>query len=518
MAVINVSISYLEEKTGIKKEEMCRVLGELGFPNEFDEKTFSVEVTPNRPDCYLVGGIIRVLNSYLGKNKDKYVCEKSEYVIKTEKNIKKIRPHISACVVKNIKLTEEEIQMFIDAQEKMHDTFGRKRKKLAIGVHNLDVVGFPLIYGCVKEFQFVPLDFKEKMPIGQILLKHPKGLEYGHLVLKGKYPLIYEEIENKVVSFPPIINEERTKLKEGVKNIFIEVTGTHKESVESAVNIICCSMKDLGGEIYSVKIDNNTHPKLEYRKEKIKRNKINRILGKKLTEKQIKESLEKMGYIIKNDEILMPPFRADIISYIDIIEDVAIGFGYNNFAPRVPDFYSGGKYGLESIRREKLCEIMSGLGFIEVVNPILVESGEADVAIKITNPCTCDVGFIRNNIFNSILKNLTENKMKGIPQKIYEVGIVYSGGQQKKKISFAVMDKEIDFNDIKSVVQSILFEMNLEKEIRFENKIDSNRYKSNRAASIINNGDRIGEFGEISKKILSGLGIEFSVGFFEMEI
>ncbi len=515
MAVINVDASYLEKKTNKKREEIGRILGLLGLPNELDGEKFVIEVTPNRPDCYLAQGIIRVINSYFKKN-EKYKCKDLDYLIKVEKNIKKIRPYISACVIKNVELNDNEIEMLIDAQEKMHDTFGRKRKKLAIGIHNLDVINFPLIYGCVKEFNFTPLDFENRMSIGEILEKHPKGIEYEKLVLKGKYPLIYEENSKEVISFPPIINEERTKLKKGVKNIFIEVTGTHKESVESAMNILCCSIKDIGGEIYFVKINDEKHPKLEYKKEKINKNKINKVLGLKLNEKEISSALEKMGYFIEGKTILIPPYRADIINYIDIIEDIAIGYGYENFKPTIPDFYCSGVLGKKSIMEKQIREIMNGLGFIEVMNTVLVDKPATDKAIKIINPCTLDVAYLRDNLFESIMRNLNDNKMKGIPQKIYEIGIDYEDRIERKKISFGIMDKKIDFNEIKSFSQKIIFELGLKDKISFE-KLESNKFNEG-AASLFFGKEKIGEFGEVSKKELERRNIEFEIGFFEMNI
>lgn len=511
VAVVNAKINYLEEKTKLKKEKIKETLEVIGFPCEISEDSFWIEITPNRPDCYLVQGIIRTINSFMGKKKKRYKAKKAEYRISVDSSVEKVRPYISSCVVKNITINDDELEQLIDAQEKMHETMGRKRKKLAIGVHNLDVIEFPLKYKAVKEYGFVPLEFSEKMTIEDILEKHPKGVEYAHLVEKGKYPLIYEKKSGDVVSFPPIINEDRTKLDKKTKNILIEITGMHKESVENAVCILACSLQDLGGEIYEVKVNNEKHPKLDYKKERIKLKEINRILGCDFSKQDIKKYLEKMGYFV-GGKIEVPPFRGDIIDYIDIVEDVAIGRGYEEFEPTIPNFFTSGKMTKRTKKEKEIRDIMNGMGFIEITTPLLINKKSN---LKVINPCSVDYGYVREELMDSVLEVLEMNKMKGIPQKIYEIGVSYDNKKEKRKVAFVVMSNKVDFNEIRGILQTFVKEVDWKVDMRKE---QDKRYKKDKCAKIFNGKKEIGIMGEITKNFLEEKNIGFEVGYCEIEL
>jgi phenylalanyl-tRNA synthetase beta chain len=104
------------------------------------------------------------------------------------------------------------------------------------------------------ELSFVPLDTDERMDLAEILERHPKGKAYAW-TLEGmkKYPIILDRNKN-VLSFPPIINGNLTRLSESTRNIFIDVTGTEQKAVNQALNILVTSILDRGGKAYTVEI------------------------------------------------------------------------------------------------------------------------------------------------------------------------------------------------------------------------------------------------------------------------
>jgi len=524
MTVLRINIKYLERKTKLKKNEIIDCLELVGFPTEIEENNFWIEITPNRPDCYLVEGIIRVINSFVNlKNKiykkENDPDENKKYLINVNKNVKKTREFISACVIKGLNINSEELEWLIDAQEKIHETVGRNRKKIAIGIHNLDILSFPLEYKIVNKYSFVPLGFDEEMNIEDILIKHPKGKKYAHLIKKGEYPIIFEKNGGGVVSFPPIINADMTKLKKGTKNIFIEITGTHKETVENTINILACSLADLGGKIYPVKINNEIHPKLEYKEEEIKIKKINGLLGKEFTEEEVGKYLKKMGYFILKKEnkkiIKIPPYRNDILNYVDIIEDVAIGFGYENFDATIPNIYTVGKYDEITKRENKIREILNGMGFLEIVTQIL---GKNESKLKIINPCNEEYKYVRENLFDSSMKTILSNKMKGVPQKIYEIGKVYENKLEKNKLAMAIIDKKVDFNKIRGVLQTYMREIGSKYMIE---KKERNEFENGKCGVISfgkGKDKKEGIVGIINEEYRKKIGIEFEIGYCELEI
>lgn len=231
----------------------------LGVDVEYiDNQKIVMEVFPNRPDMLGIEGFARALRGVMDieTGLPEYETTDSGITLYVEPSVKEIRPYISAGVVKNVSLTEESLISLMNIQEKLHITHGRNRKKVAIGVHDLSKVTPPFVYKAVnpKEISFVPLDADICMSLTDILEKHPKGVAYAGILKEfRKYPIILDR-KNKVLSFPPIINGELTKLSENTKDVFIEVTGTDQRAVNQAMNILATSLLDRCGRGCSVEI------------------------------------------------------------------------------------------------------------------------------------------------------------------------------------------------------------------------------------------------------------------------
>ncbi len=267
-----------------------------------DNSEIVVEVFPNRPDLLSEEGFSRALSSFIGLKTGlrKYDIKKSGFKVNVEKSVENIRPYIRCAVLKNINLSDEAIKSLMQLQEKLHLTHGRKRKKVAIGVHDFDAIKFPLVYKAVKpaSISFVPLEMTKEMNLAEILVKHPKGRDYA-FALEGlsNYPVIIDA-KNDVVSFPPIINGIITQVKENTKNLFIDVTGLDVNAVTQALNILVSSLADRGAEIYSLDINRVVSPDLKPRKMKVDLGYVNKLLGLNLNEKKFVELLEKILLIL----------------------------------------------------------------------------------------------------------------------------------------------------------------------------------------------------------------------------
>lgn len=224
-----------------------------------DEDSMSVEVFPNRPDMLSVEGFARAVKGFMGLEKGlvDYPIEASAIVLMVESSVKDVRPYVAAAQIDGVVIDVFQLKSIMNVQEKLHTTHGRNRVKVAIGVHDSDRIFPPYTYKAVKpnEISFIPLDMTEEMNLFEILSKHPKGVDYA-FTLKGfkKYPIILDS-KGSVLSFPPIINGELTRVTEKTRNLFIEVTGSHALSVNQALNIIVSSIADRGGNIKSVEIN-----------------------------------------------------------------------------------------------------------------------------------------------------------------------------------------------------------------------------------------------------------------------
>ncbi|HEX54724.1 MAG: phenylalanine--tRNA ligase subunit beta [Candidatus Altiarchaeales archaeon] len=263
MPTVEFSFDEFIELIGMKLEpgELQENISMLGVDLEtIDSERIVMEIFPNRPDLLSVEGFARAMRGLLGIKKG--IVERrvinSDIKLFIDPTVNEVRPFISAAVIRNVSLDESTLKSLMNLQEKLHITHGRNRKRVAIGVHDLENIDAPFTYKAVKpdEIEFVPLDMDKKMNLMEILEKHPKGIQYKWILKDYEmYPIILDR-NNEVLSFPPIINAELTRVTERTRDLFIEVTGTSEIAVNQALNIIVTSITERNGEIYSVNLMN----------------------------------------------------------------------------------------------------------------------------------------------------------------------------------------------------------------------------------------------------------------------
>ena len=166
---------------------------------------------------------------------------------------------------------------------------------------------------------------------------------------KEFYPVIYDS-NDVVLSLPPIINGDHSKITLNTKNVFIECTATDMHKAEIVLDTIVTMFSEYCTpqfEVEAVEITyattNKTHvyPILSSRVEKVNVDDINKKIGIKITEKEMSSLLTRMGLssqVVSSNElqVTIPPTRSDILHSCDIVEDVAIGYGYNKIAKTIP--------------------------------------------------------------------------------------------------------------------------------------------------------------------------------------
>ncbi len=511
----------------IEKEELIEKIPMIGVGLERVEgDKISIEVFPNRPDMFSVEGIARALRAFFGVEKGlkKYDLMSPTIEINVEKSVKNVRPFIVGCIVKNINFNDESIASLMELQEKLHLSIGKARKKMAIGVHDFDNVEPPFFYKGVKpnEARFIPLGMNEELNLNEILEKHEKGVEYAHLV-KGKelYPLLVDKNGN-VLSFPPIINGELTAVTPETKNIFIDVTGTDEKAIHQALNIISTSLAERGGKIEKVRIvDEKTKqtPDLTPFCNQLDLKYAQKIIG---IDFDIKEALERMGHDVSIENgraiVYSPAWRIDILHPIDVIEDAAIGYGYEEISFFLPKHVTFGS----CFDHNKIHDTLIGLGFDEVMT-LSLSSKEKEFKImqwkerevvEIENPISQHHSIIRHSLIPSLLEILSYNRHNDLPQSIYELGDVVIDGKQKTMLAGVKIAAKTGFTECKSIVEAILrnfgYKMDVEEE---KNKA----FIDGRCSAIMVKNRKIGYFGEVHPAIITAFELEYPVIAFELD-
>ena len=343
MPTINIDLDELKAMVGIDdlKEIEYAITQLKGEIKGIEENELIVELEPDRPDILSVEGLARALRGYL--EIEIGIHKATLEVLRTSKlEVKvinaKVRPYIACAIVRDLRLDDKAVRSLMRMQEVLHLTLGRNRRKVAIGLHDLRAIKPPIIYTEAKSTdRMIPLDMPIEMSLQEILEKHPKGREYRHLVRNG-YP-VYIDKEG-IFSFPPIINSERTRVTEETRDIFIELTGIDEKAVKQTLNIITFNLMDRGGKVESIKINYADRKRVDYTpdlKPKIMKIDLNRVLnliGLNLTVNEVKHLLSKMrfgiGKILNNEiEVIIPPYRVDVMHEVDIAEDIAIAYGYS---------------------------------------------------------------------------------------------------------------------------------------------------------------------------------------------
>jgi phenylalanyl-tRNA synthetase beta chain len=423
-------------------------------------------------------------------------------------------------------------------QDKLDQTNGRSRQKTSIGIYNLDLIKPPIEYTAVKpaDVSFVPLGFTEKMGLDEILERHPKGIEYGQIVKKNPlYPMLFDS-KGKVLSFPPIINSnDLGKITEESRNLLIEVTGTLHKTVLNTLNLVTLALIDRGGKAYSATINypaNSEYtekvvvtPDFNNRVVPLSVEYTNRLLGLKLSVKQISDLLLTAGLEVEKVSgdcisVLVPCYRVDVMHQVDIIEDVAVAYGYNNIEPTWRELPTTGRAKPDQRYIDIARELMVGLGYQETLNTTLTNhetlfqkmNMPPTKIIELSNPKIVTMTCMRNWILPSLIEFLSNNASVEFPQKIFELGKVTLLDETKETrtrdedwIAAVTSHPQANFSEIKSALDSFMNNFGMEWQIK---ETSHASFIEGRVGIVKVNGSDVGIVGEINPAVLEAWKLE----------
>lgn len=525
-----------------------------------DERVIKIELNDtNRPDLWSTGGVARNLrlheriNGAKRGDYSKFLSSKdnikdtADRVVYVDEGVKEVRPYMVSFVISGKPIDDPMLKDIIQTQEKLCWNFGRKRKSISMGVYRVADIQWPVHYTAVDPdtTSFVPLACTEPMTCRQILTDHPKGKDYGWILKDAKkFPLLKDD-KNEIMSMAPIINSATLgAVKVGDKDLMVELTGLEMENLILAANIVACDFADAGYEILPVKV---VHPyETGFGKEivvpfyfqqttKATLSSINRKLGCDLTKAEVLDALDRMDntveakdfaateetskYLSANKSdveftLAPPPYRNDFLHEVDVIEDVMIGVGLDNFKPVKPAEFTIGKLSPVTIFSRKTKEIMVGLGYQEMIFNYLGSKKDyidkmnisADKVIEILNPMSENYQFVRPSIIASLLRAESAAANAIFPHKIFEIGKVAfldetenTGTKTIQSLGFLTASNNANFNDLASEVSTVLYYLDHKYEVK---ESDDPRFIPGRQAAIIINGVQVGVFGEVHPQVL----------------
>ncbi len=504
-----------------------------------------VEYNPNRPDYSSPEGIIRSLlgRMDIATGYIPYQTKPSGFTVTVNESISNIRPYIVMAIIRDVELTEDNLSSIMNMQEDLHWAVGRDRKKAAIGLHDFDATTPPYRYFAADpdQYTFEPLQGQGKMSLRDIIRKHPKGQKYKHLVEPfNKFPLIVDATD-RVLSFPPIINGTMTQVTSETRNFLVDITGPSKEAITSALNILVTTFADQGKEIESLKIEyptsSETTPDLSPQKMTLNVPYANSILGLTLSAKDIIKALRRCrfdGVKVSKDqiEVLIPPYRVDILHEVGLVEEVAIGYGIDKLSPTMPKTLGYGSAHPHIELAYRLRELMIGFGYQELITYTISNNAfktekvyDTEPGVKLMSPMSSEYDVLRTSMLPNILQVLVANKHYDLPHRVFEIGDtvhidkkLYNRTYRQMTVGAASLHNEAGFTEVKAAVERILHELNLNGDRITYTPLEHPRYISGRGANILFEGKTLGHMGELHPQVLSNVDLEFPCAYFELNL
>ncbi len=494
----------------------------------------------NRPDLWSVEGVAREIRYRYKPNFPNYKTKKSNVVVRVDKNLKDVRPLTVCAVVRGLKINTNVLSQMIQLQEKIVTTFGKNRKEVAIGVYDMHKIRSPIKYTTVgrTEIKFVPLDFERELTPQEIIEKHPKGKEFGHLLKDAARIPAFIDSENNVLSIPPIINSAHTgKVTEQTNDVFIECSGFDMKLLKTALNVMVTALHERNGKIETVDVmyDNGKiiTPDLSPKKFSVSLDYINKLSGLGLGNREIIKVLDMSGYKAKGGSkinLLYPAYRQDIMHARDVLEDVIITYGFNNVKINQKKFATSGKLAEKEIFLSNVSDILIGLGLQEVLSYTLTNKREIfenmnishEPIAEIDNPQSANWSVFRNWLLPSLMEFLAKNKHIEYPQKVFEIGECVKLDEKQEtrskdttKIAAAISNSIVNYDDVSSILHSIM------KNIGVAYKLKSRNHGSfipGRCAEIIIGDKSVGVMGEVHPVVLNNWNLEKPVVAFEINL
>ncbi len=529
-----LSLEELEDALFLIKAEVEKVEGNI----------IEIEVNPDRQDMLSTEGIARAVRAFLRIDSGlvKYPTKKSGLEAIVKQGLTKIRPYLACSIIKGVETDDELIKEYMHLQEALTATHGRNRKKASIGLYVFDDIEFPLIYGPRKpeDIAFVPLGYEIEMNGPTILTDHEKGVDFGSIISGfKKWPLLYDS-KGEVLSLPPIINSnDLGRITTDTHNLFVEVTGTHLPTVNQALNIMTTSLAERNGRVESITVvypDGTTHETPDFSPEEmmISKDEINKLSGFDLDKTGIIDALGRTGYGAKQRkagqiEVLIPSYRVDVLHPVDVIEDIAIGYGFDRIEPGMPQTMTTGKAKPVTGLKNKVRDLMVGAGYQEIMSYImsspelLNEKVLRDRPLVVTaNPKSREYSVLRNSLLPILLAFASQNQHAEYPQRIFEVGdvavpdeMMETRIQQIPSVCGLVTDTTVNITDLANEIGFLLRNMGFDSRFAYKKREDPTFIKG-RSADILLDDEPVGLFGEVNPKVLSNLELGTPVIAFEI--
>jgi phenylalanyl-tRNA synthetase beta chain len=509
-----------------------------GYDKATDELT--LETTPDRPDLLSVYGVARALKGALGTEtgvpKHDFPTSQVEYFAEAEALA--VRPFVAGAVIEGVFFDDDSIAELFQRQEKLDFTIGRRRKRVSIGLYDLDKLSPPFYFKAFDaSFKYTPLKSTSPMSLSEILTRHETGVKYGHLAGKGpKYPVLVDSRE-QVLALIPVVNNLDNAVTTATTSLFIDMTGTDGHALNAAMNILCHDFADAGAKVSRIKVHypngkTQLTPDPTPSEMTLSVDYANNTLGTTLSPTALAQSLlrQRITARVQGNSVIasIPAYRSDFLHPIDLVEEVAMGIGYNVFEPIATRVFTNGGISPKTEKENFARDFLAGAGFLEVSTHVLSNEEKirraksAEEFVEIANPVSSEYHVMRATLLPNLLEVLCQNTHIEYPQKIFEAGevVVHNAKlpermQTKLHLAAASCHASANLSEVASVLCE--FAKRLGKKVVFE-KLSSPQFIEGRAAKVLIDSKPVGQMGEVNPGVLTAFGVSVPCAVFEIEL
>jgi phenylalanyl-tRNA synthetase beta chain len=536
LPVVRLEIKRFCKMVGADRKEIIDRLPYVGLDIESVEgSSVRVEYSPNRPDFGTDFGITRALRGLLGKEVGlpSFPCFPSGISVSVDSRLKAVRPYIACATATGLHLDDEDVRQIISLQEDLHNGLGRKRRVVAIGLHDLDAVSPPLSYRAVdSSFRFVPLEGGAPLSIRSILSDTPEGKTYGSALGGSKlYPVITDSM-GTVLSFPPIINGDATRVTTKTRRMFIDVTSTDRKAGDDVLALVATTLAEAGGKLGTVDIGypgkHRITPDLSPIELPLDHKLVRSVLGMDLTIGEIAKCLARSRIGVKAKKAIGPRYRIDLLHPVDIAEEVALGYGLDRIEPVYPPSKRPGSFDSFEDFLDSTSTIMAGSGFIEMMTFELTDEvslyskfGRPSLGkLTVHDPKSLEHSVLRDALVPTLMASLSGNVKSDYPQRIFEIGRVYErsgdGVDEAWHLGGLIAHSQSSFTEAKMYLDSACRIISGKEATAKEGEHWA--FSPGRCAAVGVEGTPLGHVGEVKPEAIDAFGLGVPVSGFELNL
>ena len=535
MPVVRLELQRFSKMVGAGRQEIIDRIPYVGLDIESaDRDSVRVEYSPNRPDFGTDFGIARALRGILGREVGlpRFPARRSGVSVTVDRRLAAIRPHIACAVATGLSLGEEDVRQIISLQEDLHNGLGRKRKLVAIGLHDMAKVSPPLAYRAVgPSFSFVPLGAESLMPISSILRDTYEGRAYGHALGGTKLFPVITDSKGTVLSFPPVINGTATRVTTKTRGILVDVTSTDRRAGDDVLAVLATTLAEAGGKLGTVTIGYakpRVTPDLAPSGIRLDLELVRSVTGLDLSKEEVQRALAKSRLGVEGGKVVAPRYRVDLMHPVDVAEEVAIGYGFDRLEPIYPPSGSPGSFNPIEDFLDSASTVMAGAGMIEMMTYELTDEATLysrfqrppSGSIRVQNPKSLEHSVLRDSLIPTLMGALTGNVRSDYPQRVFEIGRVYSrakgGVSEAWHLGCIIAHSQASYTEAKMHLEALCRTIGGREVTAVEGEHWA--FVPGRCADILVGPTELGRVGELRPEAIEAFGLGVPVSGFELDL